>query len=85
MIQGEEAYNTEIGMPKSVIGRVKKIKNINLTEDSSGKKIKDQKLKDIETVLTKHYEVQWREMFLKYFLKKCYNPIFKYQIPIPFT
>lgn len=47
VMQGEEAYNTELGVPKSLITRGKKIRNISLTEIPSGKKIKDEKLKDI--------------------------------------
>lgn len=68
LVQGEEAYKSEFGVPKSLVRRGKKIGNISLMELPRGKKIKEEKLQDIDTILKKHYGSEWQDLdFLDYY------------------
>ncbi|KAF9796767.1 hypothetical protein SFRURICE_012618 [Spodoptera frugiperda] len=67
-VQGEEDYRSEIGQPKYVTKRGKKISEITPAILQRGNKVNPKKILDVANLLKKHFGEDWRTIdSLKYF------------------
>lgn len=73
LVRGEISYKSDIGNAHAITKRGKQISNMNAVVIQPGFKINENKIKDVKTLLQKHFGNDWRELSKLTYYKEVIN------------
>lgn len=73
IVRGETHYNVDTGVAKSLLKHGKQLKLMNLKPEKEGVAIKKAKLKDLTTLLVKHFTKEWEQNEELNFFKNLFS------------